>query len=415
MVDVITPSGSGILEQLNDTQWGFRPTGVASATDLLTRADGDARYTGASEPQIFDVRAAGAVGDGSADDTAAIQAAYDELRAVANGNPRFRRRLKLYIPASTVGDGTYRITSPINLSPDSVWLEIYGGGVLKQVNDTGHFNILAPTQGFPANGVKQWVIRDLEFAWSPARTSTNAVAIKSSSIINGLTVMQCNFREGRRGIQPLAGSYGSNIWLLNGDYQSMAGALLWHEGAGNTTVVVEKWWMQNPSLLEEVIHAESCQSLVLRDLSLEAVNAGNNAVFVRVEDSTNVTVDACRLEWGTILNGTPVFYIQNSQSSLNISNLELRSLDVGAGNTETLFRVYQGDCHISGTISLISSDIGTGGQLFLTDPDFGGEIYWHGVFRTNSITGGGAANIYSVPTAKQAAFNDNVTVVPPAG
>jgi pectate lyase-like protein len=81
---------------------------------------------GAARSQIADVRAHGAVGDGSADDTAAIQAAITSLRTSGG---------QVWLPP-----GTYRLTRALVISmatpTTSLWIQGSGNGATKLVQST---------------------------------------------------------------------------------------------------------------------------------------------------------------------------------------------------------------------------------------------------------------------------------------
>lgn len=85
--------------------------------------------------EVVSVKDFGAKGDGIADDTAAIQAAIDYIRAnIATVNAVLKRAITLHFP-----DGTYRITSTLNMSAiraHSWEISGFGAALLGETNGT---------------------------------------------------------------------------------------------------------------------------------------------------------------------------------------------------------------------------------------------------------------------------------------
>jgi hypothetical protein len=112
-----------------------RSTPAAAATITGVIQDQGAELPGNSRGHVFNVRAYGAVGDGVADDTAAIQAAYNTAAAAGGGI--------VFLPA-----GIYRITGSILLSSSLV--SILGGGIPNLEPVAGGAIIRPSAQTFPA-------------------------------------------------------------------------------------------------------------------------------------------------------------------------------------------------------------------------------------------------------------------------
>jgi hypothetical protein len=104
---------------------GSYPVGVEWLTDENGNPIGQRGPRGETLGGAVDVRAFGAVGDGVADDTAAIQAAVNALVSRPNGYFGESTGLILYIPW-----GTFRITSPIVI-PNNAGISFVGEGGTK--------------------------------------------------------------------------------------------------------------------------------------------------------------------------------------------------------------------------------------------------------------------------------------------
>jgi len=129
-------SGPGALGGL--TVSATAPT----ANQVLTASSGIAaswQSPQAGAPGVFNVKSYGAVGNGSADDTSAIQAAVNAMEANGGGC--------VYIPGST---GSYKTTSTITISSYGDGVHIHGDGYASRVKATGNYDTFHVNAG---NGV----------------------------------------------------------------------------------------------------------------------------------------------------------------------------------------------------------------------------------------------------------------------
>lgn len=110
-IDGVAVAGSDIAKysRLNDTDGSSLVGFIQSGTGAVARTGQDKLR------ETVSVKDFGAVGDGVADDTAAIQAAVNAVLANTNGGT-------LFIPA-----GLYKLTSTINFT-GSKWFKVYGEG-----------------------------------------------------------------------------------------------------------------------------------------------------------------------------------------------------------------------------------------------------------------------------------------------
>jgi hypothetical protein len=113
----------------------------ATAAELMNNAPVTVTSTTTARPlaarfsDVVNVKDFGAVGDGLADDTAAIQAAINAAQDLVQG--RFRGGAVVFIPA-----GTYLITSTLNISEGDT------SGIAGGINGTGRNNVELAGSGF---------------------------------------------------------------------------------------------------------------------------------------------------------------------------------------------------------------------------------------------------------------------------
>lgn len=144
------------------------------------------RNLGAKLDDFVSVRDYGAVGNGVADDYAAIQLAITDTydKAVANGFNQLTARVTIYIPA-----GTYRITQPLKLYP---YVKLQGEGLYRTVITIDNILATCVAQTADSNGNISTNI-GLDDAVVPARLDINDLAfVQTNPDANGISVDRAN-------------------------------------------------------------------------------------------------------------------------------------------------------------------------------------------------------------------------------
>jgi hypothetical protein len=178
---VTVPTGSGA-------------TDAAAFGQLPKHPDGSTVATVVPRQPWLDARDYGAVGDGTTDDTAALQSF---VTAVVTGHARG------YIPK-----GTYRITSALNISTQPEW-SILGAGrqvtiIRQDTNNVPVINMGSDTVSY----LHAWSLRDLSLAYAnvqPAATNTNANCILFSQMPFNGDMRNLGFAKGRYGMKVASG------------------------------------------------------------------------------------------------------------------------------------------------------------------------------------------------------------------
>lgn len=144
------------------------------------------RNLGAKLDDVVSVRDYGAIGNGIADDYAALQLAITDTydKAVANGFNPLTARVTLYIPA-----GTYRITQPLKLYP---FVKLQGDGPYRTVITVDNALATCVAQTADSNGNTAANI-GLDSAIVPTRIDINDIAfIQTNLNANGISIDRAN-------------------------------------------------------------------------------------------------------------------------------------------------------------------------------------------------------------------------------
>jgi hypothetical protein len=167
------------------------------------------------QPATINVRQFGAVGDGVADDTFAIQAAIDSLSAYGGG---------VAIPP-----GVYRITAAIKMRPNIV-LQGNGGATIKQGN-AANLTSMIECQSYAATNA---VITGLAIDGNRANNTGSNLVYLISSFQPGTQIVSCTLSNA-----PGAGVLleGGNPIVANNIFSStFSSGVILRGPAGNTTI-----------------------------------------------------------------------------------------------------------------------------------------------------------------------------------
>ena len=139
--EIVTAGSSSFTTALNYVYKGY----LGDGTPIQTGASGD--YTRTLQQRLDDtvsVKAFGALGDNSTDDTAAIQRALDELYSDVADQDDTRARRTLFFPA-----GIYKITTSMTIPP---FAHLIGEGPDKTVIENSGSNAVAVTEDDDGQG-----------------------------------------------------------------------------------------------------------------------------------------------------------------------------------------------------------------------------------------------------------------------
>lgn len=145
---------------------------------------------------FFNAKSYGATGDGSTDDTTALQSFITAVVAAKGWG---------VIPA-----GTYKITAKLDVPQNFGW-KIQGVGpeatILKQYTNNIPILDVGPTGSAE---VHSWEISDLQFTYNASQSTanTNAICIKFSAMGYEGRILRCNFKHGFRGVSVASGVVG---------------------------------------------------------------------------------------------------------------------------------------------------------------------------------------------------------------
>lgn len=266
----------------------------------------------------------GAVGDGVADDTAAIQAAINSELTASGGS--------LYLP-----DGTYLISSALTIPFSTNWSitgASRGGTIIKQDADN------TPIFYFTQDLTWGWSISDLSGKWTNLQPSTNTAAIMFSfySVDNSKTWF--NFRIKNiycdRGFRTLshAPSSGGPIWgfafedvVHNG---SMSGGCVYVAPAvsvGQPNISIKNVYGRADSMVatEYFITIVGGDSISIDSIEVNKAILGSKLLHL---GSLWARVGAIKTEEATYTSGE---IIKISDSNLSIDNIVINGVTINTG------------------------------------------------------------------------------------
>lgn len=139
--EIVTNGTSSFTTALNYVYKGY----MGDATPIVTGSSGDySRTLQATLDDRVSVKAFGAMGDNSTDDTAAIQRALDELYSDSTDQDDTRARRTLFFPA-----GIYKITTAMTIPP---YAHLVGEGPDKTVIENSGATAVAVTEDDDGQG-----------------------------------------------------------------------------------------------------------------------------------------------------------------------------------------------------------------------------------------------------------------------
>lgn len=273
------------LQGLKNLSGTYAPIVDASGKALVRRGDLDI--------SVLDY---GAKGDGTTDDTAAIQSAVNA--AVSGG-------LRLIFPPRT-----YKVTSPVVMGSVTLsrgWqIEGYGATLLQATDNT-------PILKFVKEGAHLWAIRGFNFAWSNNQASANtaaaAIYFDSDTNLNfgyyNFELANLRFQNGCRGVcLNEASAYTIPVWgadIHNIHHTSgMSGACvrLIQTASGQPNVRLAHVYVRGDAAGEILINLQGVNVLVMENIEFNQCAAQElllttcNAVDIRGIRSEQGTLTA---------------------------------------------------------------------------------------------------------------------------
>jgi Pectate lyase superfamily protein len=303
----------------------------------------------------------GALGDGVADDTAAIQAAINAVITPNGGG--------LFFPT-----GTYKITAKLVIPFSSGW-RIFGqsriGTRIKQF--TANTRIFS----FESENTHSFEISSLTFDWNTAQPAANTQAIAlffGTGAVSAGTgmyywqVRNCTFARGFRGIAsdtvnspPL---WGVNIANCEHD-GSMSGAFYRatpSPSIGQPNICIENCLFRAQGASEEIINISSGYLITLSNL--EFLNGGPTYRLMQLSTCQSVTLIACKSENYNAGTGAQLFGFSNSR--VRAIGCYVNGVQGSAGSSYFLFGSSSTTLSV---IGLTATTNMTGGTLYVYTAD----------------------------------------------
>lgn len=285
----------------------------------------------------------GAVGDGIADDTVAIQAAYTSLATAKVGNAPLGGG-SIYFPP-----GTYKTSAAISIVDDNVYSVGYGATITP--THTGVvFNV------GPASETRQFVVFD-SLIVKPIATTSDIIQFNSGTM--QCKVLNCRF-EGATGVYTTG--YGVNFnattvafnnnnliqgtyfrWLYNGV----------KDGSAQVVLAIENCRFSNLAMQAITIEIGGLTTVLGCNFETCGSSATVNTAIVQFGNSPTVgrfILEGCHFENNGSTSGNKNFdlYINNARSALVIGN----RFYAGAGYP-TLQAIQ---CNSSSSLTFISNE-----------------------------------------------------------
>lgn len=294
----------------------------------------------------------GAVGDGVADDTVAIQAAINAVITSQGG--------RLHIPR-----GTYKITDKLVIPVSYGWaIE----GASRLAAKIVQFTANKPIFSFEGNNTWGWAIRGLLLSWNSAQPAANtaAVAIRFGTGTAGHSFYQfeigdCTFEKGFRAIAADA-SLSPAVWgvhIHNCTFANTMTGAAFHAvptpAVGQPNVCLENCLIDAAATTEEAIKFSTGDVLTLRNL--EFLNGTAPVGLMQITTTFAVTVIDCKSE----------------------------NYNVGASGSQ-LFKFSQ--CNVRTINSSVNGVLGSGGASYFLFGNSTTTISIYGLTVNDSLTGG---------------------------
>lgn len=345
---------------------------VSAVQASLTKAD--ASGTKAD----YNVKDYGAVGNGTTDDTTALQAA---ITAAVAGKGRL-----IWPP------GTYKISSALLMgtsSSGSTNWEMSGTGVtiMQDTNNTPIFK-------FTKELTRNFVIRGFEFAWTNNQASTNTLAIgiyfdsDTNNNYGFYNFEVCNviFRNGYRGICVNEGSantipvWGANLhdWHHSSGMSGAAIRLV-QTASGQPNIRLANIYLRGDIATEEGIIIQGAASVAMQNIEF------NKYIFREMILTTcdAVEITAIRSEDGTLSSNFGGIWTF-SDCRFRVSGWQVQKKEFNVAGWAYVFRLLSGNTTaVIGTGGVASLTI-TAGQVAVVSGDAVADIQFDGGFRNGS-------------------------------
>jgi hypothetical protein len=291
----------------------------------------------------------GAVGNGVADDTAAIQAAINATITTSGG--------ALYFP-----NGIYKITAKLTIPLSYGWRisgESMYGTIIRQ------FTTNARIFSLETENTWGWVIENMTLDWNSQQTTANTQSIgifmgsgtSSTAGFYDWLVRRCNFEKGFRAIAGDATNspalWGVHITdcTMNG---TMAGAFFFavpSPSLGQPNIRIEHCRLSCAGAGEEVIKILAGDVVHLS--SIEFLDGGPTFPLILITTSFNVGISHCKSEGYNVGTGG-AFIFRFAQSNVRATNVNCNGVAGSAGTSYFL----HGDGNT--TLTILGSSLSTG-------------------------------------------------------
>lgn len=196
--DIITP----VQDLMNRTQFNYSnisalQTSVGNLSSQVTSLDGQVQTLTTAPNLVFNVKAYGATGDGSTNDTAAIQAAFDAAYTAAGNTTN----ALVFFPR-----GTYR-TGLVNVK-----CNVDGAGAIIKSNTTTLTNCFTVGSGFNNITISNMTFDGNLAGAGPGNNYTGTYGL-NITLANNVTVINCRFQNCMA--RSLSADRSQNFQLLN--------------------------------------------------------------------------------------------------------------------------------------------------------------------------------------------------------
>lgn len=361
------------------------------------------RFSSTGATSEFNVKSFGANGDGTTDDTAAVQAAFNAADFAGGG--------VVYFPV-----GTY-ILSSILISSKTIALGSGIGSVLKLKNTTNGFMFTTrDTAASPTNYPHDHQFRDLYFDLNMANNLTSAGAIKSEKNRNAI-VERCSFVNYKGNCIYFSGGVGNNIqprfinnqfdmgdrtdgvgikidsgcydsWIVGNDIgRSWRGIILSNGGDGNHSVL-NNWTWANAD----------CGIYLYQSHNVLLSNNTQDQNYGTTVNGAGMCVDGC--------NNVSISNNKASNNSWRDTGNIMGFGVIGTTNINAGIRVFGSSTNIRITSSIFSNPNST--QQYGIQAEGSSSVYYSNCTFTNQLTGDTnaitSATITNLDASTSAAF-----------
>lgn len=304
--------------------------------------------------EFVSVKDFGAIGDGAADDTAALQAAINSLVDYSS----------IVWPA-----GTYKITSPLTLPNYKSWSIITIGVPLIRQHTTNVPIIQTPETG---NALAYFYVGrlQLEYVSSQSAANTNACGIKVGALgFYNATFEQLGFRNCYRGISSASGLvWGCRFGDIYYDASCTGSCMALLGTAGQPTNVINKGFARGHNLTEPLLQ------FVTARMQIDAFETNEHhlgATFLKLSSACQVSAGLLIFEEGTFADNTAVFDI--STSRLAIGSLEVQNFTANASTGNQSAGIFKdsggsGSRLFVGSLNILGTVITAGVPVFIISP-----------------------------------------------